>query len=273
MRGLTTIMENYASDDSPPTPLKAVVLDNDETTGSYGIVFSILTHLRNNHIIQGPLLKTIYARLASQMHIYGLFRPYLVDFIRTLSFLRDEGSLESVIMYTNQTEESPYIPSDKLKRLIYNVPYTISYLMYSAYGLNIFQDILSRPSFFRGLHHTSCPKSFSRIFALDNERPRDTRDILFVDDNASRSFITATSDTEVHDDSFYRITPYYRILTDEELDEFLEKVFQDINIPAETLEKIKRQYRYFSPLADIEKNNIGDEEFLKLKKIVVEKYL
>lgn len=253
--------------------LIAVVLDNDETTGSYGIVFSLLTHLRKIHTIDDDFTELLYMRLAIQMRKYNLFRPKLGNLLRTLAFLRDEGSIDAVIMYTNQTEERPYGPYSTFKELLYNVPYTISYLMYSAYGVHIIRDILSRPPFFRGLHHAACTKSFTRIFAMEPDRVKDTRDIIFVDDNASRSFITASKDTVTHDSSYYKITPYVRVLTDDELDALLGAVFESVTVDEGTMTSIKEQYRHYSPLSKLEKNNVEDRELVVLNNVFVEKYV
>jgi hypothetical protein len=252
---------------------KAIVLDNDETTGSYGIVFSLLTYLRKIDTIDDDFAELLYIRLAIQMRKYNLFRPKLGHLLRTLAFLRDEGAIDAVIMYTNQTEEYPYNPYGPFRNLLYNVPYTISYLMYSAYGVHIIRDVLSRPPFLRGLKNAACTKSFTRIFALEPDRVKDTRDILFVDDNASRSFITASKDTVTHDGSYYKIGAYVRVLTDEELDALLGAVFESVTVDEGTIAGIKQQYRVYSPLSKLEKNNVDDKELAVLNKVVVEKYI
>ena len=254
-------------------PLRAVVLDNDETTGSYGIVFSILGKIRKNHTIENDLLELIYIRLAEQMKKYELFRPGLGHLLRTLAFLKDEMMLDTVIMYTNQTEEVQYNPYGEFKSLLYNVPYTISYLMYAAFRLNIFDDVLSRPVFLRGLTNAVCTKSFTRIFALDTDRPKHTAGILFVDDNASPKFITASPDTVVCAESYYRIGAYVRVLDDAELDALLAAVFEGTNVMDDLLTAIKTQYREYSPLSKMTLNNVGDRELMELNKVVVEKYV
>lgn len=254
-------------------PIRAVVLDNDDTTGSYGIVFSILTHLRKTDILDEGVIETILIRLGHQMDFYKLFRPGLGHFMKTLAFLKDEDMIDTVIMYTNQVEEYPYNKSESLMEILYNIPYAISFLIYATYRVNIFDDVLSRPRFFQKLTNSVCTKSFSRIFDLDRSRPKDTRDILFVDDKASPSFISASTETVTHRKSYYRIAPYVRVLDDAELDSFLNEVFENINIRNETLHSIKELYRRYSPLSKIVMNNLEDRELIVLNTFVIDKYV
>ena len=255
-------------------PLRAVVLDNDETTGSYGLVFSVLTHIRRASITDENAVRTIYKRLAAVLVKRKLFRPYLGPLLHALTFLRDEGALDSVIMYTNQTEEVPFNPYNAFWKIMYNVPYSISYLMYEAYKTNAFDDILSRPPYLHGIYHAACPKSFSRIFNLDSDRPRDTTHILFVDDNACPQFITAPPKTVVDPESYYRISAYVRVLTDEELDEALKEIFEGFSlVDKEALyAAIKKQYRKYSPLENIALHRDNDDALSVLRRKIMEKY-
>jgi hypothetical protein len=275
------------------TPLRAVVLDNDETTGSYGLVFSVLTHIRRASITDENAIRTIYKRLAAVLVKRKLFRPYLGPLLHALTFMRDEGALDSVIMYTNQTEEVPFNPYNAFWKIMYNVPYSISYLMYEAYKTNAFDDILSRPPYLHGIYHAACPKSFSRIFNLDSDRPRDTTQILFVDDNACPQFITAPPKTVVDPASYYRISAYVRVLTDEELDDALKEIFEGFGpqrgscpspskmgegflfakVDKEALyEAIKKQYRKYSPLENIALHRDNDDALSVLRRKIMEKY-
>lgn len=255
-------------------PLRAVVLDNDETTGSYGLVFSVLTHIRNAGLTDEAIIRTIYRRLAVVLVKRRLFRPHLGRLLHTLTFMRDESLLDSVIMYTNQTEEVPFNPYNAFWKIMYNVPYSISYLMYEAYKTNAFDDILSRPPYLHGIHHAACPKSFSRIFNLDTDRPRDTTHILFVDDNACPQFITAPPKTVVDPASYYRISAYVRVLTDEELDEALKELFEGMTVDDTIRDSIKKQYRKYSPLERIALNKDEDDYALvSLRRKILEKYV
>ena len=263
--------------------LKAVVLDNDETTGSYGLVFSVLSNIRTIGIVDEGAVRILYQRLAAVLVKRRLFRPHLGPLLQCLTFLRDEGALDSVIMYTNQNEEVPFNPYNAFWKIMYNIPYSISYLMYEAYKTNAFDDILSRPTYLHGINHAACPKSFSRIFNLDPDRPRDTKDILFVDDNACPQFITAPPRTSVDPASYYRIGAYVRVLTDEELEEALKEILEGFTnsstmsegfVVEETVrDAIKKSYRKYAPLERIALHKDDDDAMLVLRRKILEKYI
>lgn len=275
--------------------LKAVVLDNDETTGSYGIVFSLLTHLRKLPHLTDDDVAGIYQRLAYAMDYYNIFRPYLKDFFITLDALQNENLLDAVVMYTNQTDDSTLLnpcsaaqnneshiltrecdddATDRfpLKTLLYSVPISIAYLMNESYHSVIFDKLLSRPPLLRGIQHASCPKSFSRIFECYPDHRRSTEKILFVDDNACPEFITSCPKTETHPHSYVRPPPYVRILSEHELDTFLAICLHGMSVPPATIQAIREQYRRHSPVERIGENSQGDDVLETLRKYLVEFY-
>ena len=260
--------------------LRAVVLDNDETTGSYGLIFSLLTHLRKLPHLTDDDVAGFYQRLAYVMDYYNLFRPGMKAFLQTLEGLQNESLLDAVVMYTNQTDESYILTnhsSDKadrfpVKALLYSVPLTVAYLMNESYHIIVFDKILTRPPLLRGIRHTACPKSFSRVFECYPDYRRSTEKILFVDDNASPEFITACPRTEVHPHSYVRPPPYVRILNDAELDTVLAICLHGMSVPPATVQAIREQYRRHSPVEHIGKNNQGDDSLEKLRQALVEFY-
>jgi hypothetical protein len=259
--------------------LRAVILDNDETTGSYGIVFSLLSHLRKLPHLTDDDVAGIYQRLAYAMDYYNIFRPYLKDFFITLDALQNENLLDAVVMYTNQTDESFVLTNaleeaDRfpLKTLLYSVPLSIAYLMNESYHSIVFDKLLSRPPLLRGIQHASCPKSFSRIFECYPDHCRSTEKILFVDDNACPEFITACPKTEIHPHSYVRPPPYVRILSEHELDTFLAICLHGMSVPPATVQAIREQYRHHSPVERISENSQGDDVLETLRKYLVEFY-
>lgn len=259
-----------------PSLLNAVVLDNDETTGSYGIIYSLLTHLRPLSLTEEETA-LLYNRLAHALDEYQLFRPHLGRFLQTLDALGEELALDAVIMYTNQTCElalQPHIDPESfsVRNLLYSVPLTIAYLMNEVYHTIAFHKILTRPPLLRGIQHTSCPKSFSRVLDMYPSKARSTEKILFMDDNACPEFITACPRTETHAHSYVRIRPYVRILADAELDRLLATVLHGISVPPATLQAIKTQYRTHAPLSRIGENNLTDAELETLRLAILEFY-
>lgn len=271
--------------------LRAVILDNDETTGSYGIIYSLLTHLRGLPLTEEETAR-IYNRLAHALDEYELFRPHLGHLLQTLDALGDELALDAVIMYTNQTCElaslrdackvsdetelalQPHIDPESfsVQNLLYSVPLTIAYLMNEVYHTIAFHKILTRPPLLRGIQHAACPKSFSRILDMYPSKARSTEKIIFVDDNARPEFITACPRTETHAHSYVRIRPYVRILTDAELNRLVATVLHGISVPPATVAAIKAQYRAHAPLHRVAENSAADAELESLRLAVVEFY-
>lgn len=260
--------------------LRAVVLDNDETTGSYGIIFSLLGHLRKLPNLTDDEIAGFYQRLAYVMDYYNLFRPGMKAFLQTLDALQNENLLDTVVMYTNQTDESSVLTAElqdeadrfPLKALLYSVPLTVAYLMNESYHIIVFDKILTRPPLLRGIQHTSCPKSFSRVFECYPDHRRSTEKILFVDDNASPEFITSCPRTESHPHSYVRPPPYVRILTDAELETVLAMCLHGMSVPPATVQAIRDQYRHHAPLERCSENNEKDDVLETLRKYLVEFY-
>jgi hypothetical protein len=53
----------------------------------------------------------------------------------------------------------------------------------------------------------------------------------------------------------------------------LGAVFESVTVDEGTIAGIKQQYRVYSPLSKLEKNNVDDKELAVLNKVVVEKYI
>jgi hypothetical protein len=86
---------------------RIVVIDNDETTGSYGPLFHLLDLLSQHE----PGLHEAGIRLRDLVPALGLFclegqlfRPGLRDLLLALRALRQKGRVDAVVMYTYQSE-------------------------------------------------------------------------------------------------------------------------------------------------------------------------
>ena len=126
-------------------PLKAVVLDNDETTGSYSLVFAILVCLEHHKVHDMKLVAEVLQRLAVWMNVHHCFRPGLRQLLQSLLTLRYYGKLDAIIMYTNQSEVIPEGWSDPYPPFLKSPPQAIAYMMNCLTGHKVFDHILSRP--------------------------------------------------------------------------------------------------------------------------------
>ncbi len=198
-------------------PLKAVVLDNDETTGSYGILFAIIIVFGQDPLITNVRFKHLLKNLAIWMLTTGLFRPGIQNLLYTITSLRKRGLIDKIIMYTNQTENSY---SDNY---IDSAPKCIAYMMNCISKHTVFDAILAKDAYSpMAAQYTS--KSFRRILDLYPNKPNDIREIVFVDDMASPLHIQSHM-IEPHlqsADCWYSITPYYKHLDKQDVHKCLK---------------------------------------------------
>jgi hypothetical protein len=200
-------------------PLKAVILDNDETTGSYPIVYSILKTLQNAGNIEPSLFTYILERLATWMIKESIFRPGLIEFLKTLVKLKAERKIDAIIMYTNQ-----YEPNETLNT---SLPRCIQYMfMYLVPGF-VFDHILTRPENPVILNNTY-PKQFKRVLDLYPYRPSDNTQILFFDDIAVPMYVKDDGVEESSDSSRVLVDPYYCFLYKEDIVDCVKFCLGDI---------------------------------------------
>lgn len=218
--------------------LRAIVLDNDETTGSYGLLFAIIAVLQTKTDITNTILKLYLKRLSIWMLTHGLFRPGIRNLLYTARTLRNRGLVDVIIMYTNQTENSY---SDFL---IDSVPKCIAYMFNYLSRQSVFNAILAKDGCAPDARLYST-KSFERILALFPNKPKDIREIIFIDDLASPRHIQATTiePQNMSPDCWYAIAPYYRMVDKDEVKECIFHMFNSNSLLLDTyLEPIWNMY-------------------------------
>lgn len=221
------------------SPLKAVVLDNDETTGSYGLLFAYLHILGQIKDLQQEVLEYILQCLANWMIVHTVFRPGLRSLLRCLIALRRQKQIDAIIMYTNQHDSGTR----------FSVPRAIAYMMNYLAGETVFDHILTRPEHPEqdGVYR----KQFYRILDLFPGVPRDIRHVTFIDDCAVPNFIGhhGIHPSATHESCWYKVEPYIRLLTVKDIHNSalycLYAPFGDeVN---DIIEPIFQQYLKFSP--------------------------
>jgi hypothetical protein len=172
------------------TPLRAVILDNDETTGSYHLLIAILTILQEASNVTFIASTQLLERLANWMMVHGCFRPGLRNFLSTLTSLREEGLLDAVVMYTNQRDFD--IPATQtIAKLVQSPARCVAYMLEYLVQKPIFDRILTRPEN-AVLQNGTYTKDFLRVLQQYPDRPKDIRMMRFIDDLAFKMFIHAS---------------------------------------------------------------------------------
>jgi hypothetical protein len=190
-------------------PLRAVILDNDETTGSYGLLFAYLSVLEQVPDLNEDVLTYILQRLANWMIVHAVFRPGLRSLLRCLLALRRQKKLDAILMYTNQYDSGTR----------FSVPRAIACMMNHLAGEVVFDHILTRPD--HPEQDGQYRKQFYKILDLFPGVPRDIRQVTFMDDHAVPDFIGhyGIPSSATDESSWYKIEPYSRALTVKDIHE------------------------------------------------------
>ena len=136
---------------------KIVILDNDQTTGDYDVFFKWLYWLETancRHFLNIAPALAIFIDLFERR---GIFRPGLKKFLERLSTLKQEGHIDYVVIYTNQSEPDSN-PIKDCTGLNISIPQLLEIMYNSLCGQSIIDLRLVRPSC------GTLTKSFSRVF-------------------------------------------------------------------------------------------------------------
>jgi hypothetical protein len=237
--------------------LRAVILDNDETTGSYGIVFAILSVLQKQQGLTSDEILLVFDRLAKWMLENQFFRPGLVPFIETLVELRENGSLDAILMYTNQVDCTPFDArrqSSEFVHELYSPAHAIAYMISYLVQDYVFEYVLTRPLGTQQIPNTGCfPKQFKRIFEFFPEKLVNTKHILFFDDLATPEILRddGIAPDSVNPLSRVMVPPYRRQITDADIHDCINTCFKGFSFGSIVFAEIRRIVKpWMKPLSD-----------------------
>ena len=200
-------------------PLRAVILDNDETTGSYQIVYSILKSLKKQGNIDKLLFYHILEKLATWMVKESVFRPGLIAFLKTLVVLKKENKIDVIIMYTNQHEPDTNI--------VNSLPRCIQYMFMFLVPGFFFDHMLTRPETTIVINNIYT-KQFKRVLDLYPRRPFDNTQMIFFDDLASPLYVRDDDIKIKSDSSRVLVKPFSCILSKEQIEKCIRFCLDDL---------------------------------------------
>ncbi len=245
-------MDSLKQVDNPAkNPLRCVILDNDETTGCYTLVFSLVNYLSKHVLEYHDQIEVIFTKLALFMEEHHLFRPGLRALLKELCALRRDGHIDKIFMYTNQRHQVPLEDQGTMHELLHSVPMAISFMMnVLADDEDVFDHHYTRPIEHWGQTGV-IPKYFSRIFETDTHKEyvMDMQYMIFVDDMAHPNFIKADGfqDHQIKEHSWYRVEPYYATLEDHQLEHFMFLLFENKWVTEDSIKGILKQYIEYMP--------------------------
>lgn len=211
-------------------PLRAVILDNDETTGCYSILFGLLAGIQS--CLEIPIWEVPEAleRLADWMIAHNAFRPGLRVLLRTLVSLKQRGHLDAVIMQTNQKAASDDCLEQAIEgQLLQSPPKAVEYMLSQlAQTPDLFDVIFARPQKTQQISQNGIiHKSFGRVLDFYPERPRDISRMIFVDDIAQPQQISAEGVplSKRNKYSYYPVEPQTRKFSSKEVFQCVAAIF------------------------------------------------
>lgn len=195
---------------------RILILDNDETTGSYTLLFHLYDFLATSEI--GKRLQPAVT-LNAITHCFknlGVFRSGLTKFLKTASSLKKKNCLDKIIMYTNQLDcrQSRHMPIWNPIGGEWSVPMMIQImLVHLANDQTLIDEILTRH--LRPTHHIGDypVKDLVRAFrSVYPTSPVNLSKTLFFDDLAEHPYIIDSSDSKTDSNSRFQLEGYSRKL-------------------------------------------------------------
>jgi len=266
-------------------PLRAIILDNDEASGYYAILFDFWEFLNKSQLGKRIIFSMVIMFWIEYSGKTLVFRKGLFDFLVKAVEARDAGRLDAIIMYTHQNADFTWQD--------WSIPAFLSILMGHIVIQKRGRRKLRQPLFNHVLtfppkeYRVSLPggwtqKSFSRVLNLYPTKPKDIRGMIFVDDNATPKMVEADSISPDKKtlDSWERVRAYRLDYTGEDFKECIRE-FQtfineqyNIEIPDDSavIEEISADVHSDGRDGVKFKEGDYDETFDRLNRILDERY-
>jgi hypothetical protein len=179
-------------------PIKSprlIILDNDETTGSYWALYKLI-HLFRDYDIENIRIQDLIPHITTFCINSGIFRPGIEQLIHTIQQLKDSNKIDQIIMYTYQQEA---IGRKNNLNIFYNshgqqlnIPIVLNYCFgYIASKYKVIQPFF-QTVITRNIHHAYYglsvdepinAKSLDVVFKEARIHPtHDLQGITFIDD-------------------------------------------------------------------------------------------
>ncbi len=194
-----------------------LILDNDETTGSYYLLFSLYDFLSrstfNGKINAAKTLKLLLKILEQN----DVFRPGLRAFLHDMYLLKKQGHLNNICIYTNQLDVR-YVNGYKLLKTSDGKEWSVPEILRTMFNMIVkdpwFIDaVYTRPNTNVNLAEDYPIKDFVRVFDdLYPDRRVDLSYTAFVDDRFHRKYIVDSSQSGTDSRSRIPIDPYMIVL-------------------------------------------------------------
>lgn len=190
---------------APASAPRILILDNDETTGSYHLLFFIESFLNfaeqlGHHVDYNKTIQLIAAYSLES----NILRPGMHRFIREATRLKRARRIDKIVIYTNQLSMAE-------EGFTWSTPEMIADMLSSIAEDPHFIDlVITRDrSIFAPQIDGYVVKDLMRPYtALYPSKPPNFSKTLFIDDRAFSPYAYDSSRTNTSTNSFLRISPY-----------------------------------------------------------------
>ena len=208
---------------------KVLILDNDETTGSYYILFSLYDLFALSHFGHRLDSRKTLEILVRSCEEFGVFRPGLRAFLGQVLDMKQKGTIEKVCLYTNQLDVRQVYHHPHWKTRdgkVWSVPLMIQEMFNILVGDSEFIDrLFTRPVGDVNQIEKYPVKDLARVYK--DIYPKDKVDLsktLFVDDLHQRKYIIDSTKSGTDRYSRCAIPPYSRQLPKNTFQIIMERI-------------------------------------------------
>jgi hypothetical protein len=209
---------------------RILILDNDETTGSYYLLFYLYDFLAKSSLNGKLNTSKIFRVLLKEFDKLKVFRPGLRTFLKSMNTLKESRKIDKVCIYTNQLDVRG-IPGYKVLTTSDGIEWSVPDMLRVLFNMLVkdsgFIDaVYTRPTTYN-VQEEYPTKDFVRVFNdLYPEMDVNLTHTMFVDDRFHRKYIIDSSRSGTDENSRIPIEPYRVTLPSNSFSEVLNAILR-----------------------------------------------
>lgn len=258
---------------------RILILDNDETTGSYYILFHLYDFFALSSVGKQLNRQKTISILTEFCKTTGIFRPGTTGFLKQMNTLKTGCYIDKVVVYTNQLDvrDVPRTPiwatSDGEEQ---SVPGILVQIFNLITDNPVFIDRLyTRPINVRAVNNYPV-KDFVRVFTdLYPNRQVNLINTRFLDDMSEKKYIVDSSNSNTCKKSRISIPPYSISLPKNTFSEIVNTILKEneIRLTSGDLTLLKSfESKWLHTNANLQNTNVDNPIMIKLSKKLTKLY-
>jgi hypothetical protein len=209
---------------------RILILDNDETTGSYYLLFYLYDFLAKSSLNGKLNTSKTFRVLLKEFDKLKVFRPGLRTFLKSMNTLKQSGKIDKICIYTNQLDVRG-IPGYKVLTTSDGIEWSVPDILRVLFNMiakdsGFIDAVYTRPATYN-VQEEYPTKDFVRVFrdlypSMDVNLSR----TMFVDDRFHRKYIIDSSRSGTDENSRIPIEPYRVTLPSNSFSEVLNQILR-----------------------------------------------